>query len=91
MVMVRPKRGRVIVSGQLIEERPETIAEAFSKAGFLPLKIRTCWGVYGDLEYMGFCAQFDEIDSGAPIPRYLLTVSMNEDGSVSEAKMEREV
>jgi hypothetical protein len=78
--MLKNKRiGKVIISIDIIESRPEVVHLIFSR--FIPLRAEMMWHE-GHIEYIGVSDMFDEREEGERIPEYVFECTTTEAGQI---------
>lgn len=76
-IMVR--KGYIVIAAEVVEKNYEILAKTiFSR--FVPLSIQSHPENKDIFMYSGLCADFDEVEATAPVPRYLANVDMGSGG-----------
>lgn len=64
-----------------IANRPEEIAEIFSRLKIVPIKAEHRYDL-GAFDYLAICESFKEVELGCKAPDYGFVVTRNEDGNI---------
>jgi hypothetical protein len=81
--------GRFTVSGLIIHEDPDIVAEVFGILKMVPVLAEIIYT--GDIDYVGLSERFREIPRGEIPPRYKIVPSRNDSGHVEFVEVIEEV
>jgi len=84
------KMGFFIISSSYIPNNLEEVFEIFMRIGFYPTEILT-QNYANAIKYVGYCENFDKIESGELLPEYELKFIEGANGELIDATINRKV